>query len=229
MSKFITYCRVSTRSQADSGLGLKAQKRDIQLYLQNYADSAHEVLGTYTEVESGANADRPVLKEAIATAKANGAKLLISKLDRLSRKVSFISSLLEDSALQIVVAQMPSADKFQLHIYAALAEQERDFISKRTKAALVEAKAQGVKLGGLRDKTNARNKQRQLLAQQRAEMLRGLVEPLIKANCSYRDIAESLNTANLRTERNSKFSATTVMRVIKRLNITRSRAILILA
>ena len=171
-------------------------------------------------MQSGSLNERPILAQAIAQAKKEGATLLIAKLDRLSRKVSYIAALLEDKGLKLIVAQMPNADKFQLHIYAALAEQERDFISKRTKAALAEAKANGVKLGGLRDKTNARNKQRQLLAQQRAETLRGLVEPLIKAGCSYRVIAESLNTANLRTERNNEFSATTVMRVIKRLNIT---------
>jgi DNA invertase Pin-like site-specific DNA recombinase len=219
MSKFITYCRVSTRSQGDSGLGLKAQQRDIQLYLQNYADPTHKVLGTYTEVESGANADRPVLKEAIAAAKVNGAKLLISKLDRLSRKVSFISTLLEDKTLQLVVAQMPHADTFQLHIYAALAEQERDFISKRTKAALAEAKANGVKLGGLRDKTNNRNKVYKKQALQRAEKTRKIIEPMYRSGSTYSDIADALNSAGLVTARGCNYQKTTVMRAIKTLGI----------
>jgi DNA invertase Pin-like site-specific DNA recombinase len=219
MSKFITYCRVSTRSQGESGLGLSAQQRDIQLYLQNYTDSGYQVLGEYTEVESGTNSERPVLRKAIAVAKASGAKLLIAKLDRLSRKVSFISSLLEDKALQLVVAQMPNADKFQLHIYAALAEQERDFISKRTKAALAEAKANGVKLGGLRDKTNARNKKLSLLATERAERTRKIIEPMLIARLPLREMAASLNAAGLRTVRGSEYQATTVHRIISRLGL----------
>lgn len=219
MSKFITYCRVSTRSQGDSGLGLSAQQRDIQLYLHNYADSGYQVLGEYTEVESGANSDRPVLKNAISDAKASGAKLLIAKLDRLSRKVSFISALLEDKALKIVVAQMPHADTFQLHIYAALAEQERDFISKRTKAALAEAKAKGVKLGGLRDKTNQRNITKMKNARLNAEKLRALIEPMKLAGDSYRKIANRLNEAGLSTVTGSQYQATTVQRILIRLDM----------
>lgn len=219
MSKFITYCRVSTRSQGDSGLGLRAQQRDIQLYLQNYADSGYQVLGEYTEVESGANADRPVLKKAIADAKASGAKLLIAKLDRLSRKVSFISVLLEDEALELVVAQMPHAGTFELHIYAALAEQERDFISKRTKAALAEAKAKGVKLGGLRDKTNQRNIANVKKADEFANKLRHLIEPLYKAGSSYREIAYSLNKVGVRTSSGGDFHAATISRIINRLSL----------
>ncbi|MEY8240815.1 MAG: recombinase family protein [Cycloclasticus sp.] len=172
MLKFVTYYRVSTKGQGDSGLGLDAQKRDIQIYLDNYADIPFEVVGAFTDVASGGYNSRPELTKALAMAKKQKAVLLVAKLDRLSRKVSFVAGLLEDKGLQFKVAQMPHADNFQLHIYAALAEQEREFISKRTKAALAEAKARGVVLGGLRDKTNARNKQRQLLAVERAESTR---------------------------------------------------------
>lgn len=219
MSKFITYCRVSTRSQGESGLGMSAQERDIQLYLQNYAGSDYRILDSYVEVESGANSDRPILKQAIAAAKASNAKLLIAKLDRLSRKVSFISTLLEDRRLQLVVAQMPYADTFQLHIYAALAEQERDFISKRTKAALAEAKARGVSLGGLRDKTNQRNVACIKKADEYANKLRHLIEPLYKSGNSLRDIADRLNQSGMRTGSGGLFHATTISRVIKRLSL----------
>jgi len=101
------------------------------------------------EVQSGSNNDRGELNKAVSLAKSENAILLIAKLDRLSRKVSFIASMMEDKRLQIKVCSMPHADNFQLHIYAALAEQEREFISMRTKAGLAAAKAKGVKLGGL--------------------------------------------------------------------------------
>ena len=139
MVKFVTYYRVSTKGQGDSGLGLDAQKRDVQIYLDNYADIPFDVIGTFTDIDSGTNNGRSELAKAIELAKKHKAVLLVAKIDRLSRKVSFVAGLLEDKALQFKVAQMPHADKFQLHIYAALAEQERDFISKRTKAALAEA------------------------------------------------------------------------------------------
>jgi len=217
MQYFVTYHRVSTKSQGDSGLGLDAQKRDIQIYLDNYAAIPYEVIGTFTDIASGTSNDRSELLKAIALAKKKNATLLVAKLDRLSRKVSYIADLLDDKVLQFKVAQMPNADKFQLHIYAALAEQEREFISKRTKAALAEAKARGVVLGGLRGKTNARNKARQALAVERAEKLRPLVMPLVTAGLSLRDVASSLNAAGLRTASGALYQATTVSRVVKRL------------
>ena len=218
--KFVTYFRVSTKRQEKSGLGLEAQKRDIQIYLDSYAQVPFEVIGSYTDVASGSDNEKGALDLAIAQAKAEKAILLVSKLDRLSRKVSFISKLLEDKNLQFRVAQMPNADKFQLHIYSALAEQEREFISKRTKAALAEAKARGVVLGGLRDKTAERNKRRKQLSLERAEKLRGIVEPMKAAGCTYREIAEGLNSSCLRTERGCLYSPATVMSVLKRLNET---------
>ncbi len=157
MKQFVVYTRVSTRRQGDSGLGLAAQKRDIDLYLQTYAEIPWEIIGEFQDIESGANGERPELWEAIKLAEKTGAVLLVSKLDRVSRKVSFIANLMDRKKLNFTVASMPSADKFQLHIYAALAEQEREFISLRTKQALAPMKGTG-KLGGNRgniDKANA--------------------------------------------------------------------------
>ena len=134
MSKFVTYKRVSSQEQGKSGLGLEAQERDIQLFLENYADAPFEVVGEFVEVHSGADNDRPQLTAAIALAKKENAVLVVSKLDRLSRRVSHLSALMEERGLDFKVAQMPHADRFQLHIYAALAEQERQFISQRRSA-----------------------------------------------------------------------------------------------
>ncbi|WP_334029392.1 recombinase family protein [Alteromonas sp. P256] len=139
MKKYIAYYRVSTKEQGRSGLGLEAQRRDIKLFIQNSPENA-QILEEYTDIHSGSVSERETLTEAIQNCRDQGATLLVSKLDRLSRKVSFIARLMEDNMLEFKVAAMPHADKFQLHIYAALAEQERDFISLRTKAALAEKK-----------------------------------------------------------------------------------------
>jgi DNA invertase Pin-like site-specific DNA recombinase len=155
MLQFVIYRRVSTEEQGRSKLGQDAQRRDIDLFLGTYAEQPFEVLADFEEVRSGTDNGRPMLTEALDLCRKTGATLLVSKLDRLSRKVAFIASLLEDPKVKLRVASMPNADNFQLHIYAALAQQERDFISLRTKAALAEAKAKGRKLGGLRDATGA--------------------------------------------------------------------------
>ncbi len=108
--KYVTYLRVSTKEQGKSGLGLDAQKRDIRLYLDNYSTTPYKVLKEFLEVDSGANSARTTLNDAINLAKKHDATLLVAKLDRLSRKVSFIASLMEDRKLNFKVATMPHAD-----------------------------------------------------------------------------------------------------------------------
>lgn len=217
MKSYVTYRRVSTDQQGKSGLGLDAQDRDIRLYLEGYSDQPYEIVASFTDIASGKSDDRPELAKAIILAKQIGAELLVSKLDRLSRKVSFISTLMDDKRLALRVASMPHADKFQLHIYAALAEQEREFISIRTKAALKEAKARGVKLGGLRDTTMQRNKAVQANARRRADKVAGLILPLREAGKSLRDIADELNRAGVETARGGVWQASQVKRTLERL------------
>ncbi|WP_375699791.1 recombinase family protein [Pseudophaeobacter sp. TrK17] len=217
MKRYVFYRRVSTDEQGKSGLGLEAQDRDIRLYLEGYSDQPFEVVGEFTEVASGSDDRRPELTKALDMARKHGAELLVAKLDRLSRKVSFIASLLDDRKVQLRVAAMPQADKFQLHIYAALAEQEREFISIRTKAALKEAKARGVKLGGARDKTLKRNQEVQRKASERAQSVAGLIQPLREAGKSLREIAAELNRAGVRTARGGEWQASQVKRTIERL------------
>ena len=137
--KYVIYTRVSTQEQQKSGLGLEAQERDIEIFLTTYSDVPYEVIARFCDTGSGADNGRPEFQKALDLVRKTGAELLVSKLDRLSRKVSFIATLMEDKKVKFRVASMPHADPFQLHIYAALAEQEREFISKRTKAALQAA------------------------------------------------------------------------------------------
>ena len=217
MIKYVTYKRVSTKEQGRSGLGLEAQGRDIRLFLENFSDQPWEVIGEFVEVHSGSDNDRPELQAAIEMAKKERAVLLVAKLDRLSRRVSMIADLMEDERLDFKVAQLPSADQFQLHIYAALAEKEKKFISERTKAALREAKARGVKLGGLRDRTMKRNKVLMAQAQERAEKLKGLVVPLRDQGATLRDIVAALNSAGILTPRGGNWHPTGVPRLLGRL------------
>ena len=214
--KFVTYKRVSTKQQGSSGLGLDAQERDIGLFLTNYATDP-EVVGEYTDVQSGNCDDRPELAKAITQAKADGATLLVAKLDRLSRKVSYIATLMEDTGLSFRVAQMPNAENFQLHIYAALAEQERDFISKRTKAALQEAKARGVKLGGLRRGTAERNAAMKTQADSRAEHIWPTIKDRRDNGATLQAIADELNRLSIKTARGGTWYPSTVKNIIKRM------------
>lgn len=217
MREYVVYRRVSTKEQGKSGLGLEAQERDVDLFLESFAEDTPRVLATFTDILSGADDDRPELNAALDLCRKTGATLLVSKLDRLSRKVSAIAALMEDKQITIRVAQMPYADNFQLHIYAALAEQERQFISARTKSALAQAKARGTNLGGLRDKTMKRNAAIQANAAARAEKVSGIVVPLREAGKALREIADHLNQAGVKTARGGRWQASQVKRVLDRL------------
>ena len=216
MKQYIIYTRVSTREQGKSGLGLEAQERDIAIYLDQFSEVPYEVIARFQDVLSGADDDRPELTKALALARKTGAELLVSKLDRLSRKVSFIATIMDDKKVKLRVASMPYADKFQLHIHAALAEMERDFISARTKAALQVSKSRGVKLGGLRDKTNERNKAAIAKADGFAATVLPIVNAMREAGETLQAIADAMNNAGKPTPRGGKWTATAVKRVIAR-------------
>lgn len=210
MKQFVVYTRVSTKRQGDSGLGLEAQERDIAIFFESYAEQPYEVLERFCDVESGLKDDRPQLTAAIALAKHTGATLLVARLDRLSRSVAFIATLMEDKKLDFRVATMPTACKFNLHIYAALAEQEREFISKRTKAALQAAKARGVKLGGARPEAEARHAAVKATADGNAARVSKAIKSHRSAGATYREIAEHLNHLKVTTARGGAWYATTV-------------------
>ena len=220
MRRYITYKRVSSREQGKSGLGLEAQERDIQLFLENYADTPYEVLEEFVEVHSGSDNDRPQLISAIALAKKENAVLVVAKLDRLSRKVSFIASLMEEKGLEFRVAQMPYADAFQLHIYAALAEQEKLFVASRTRAALQSAKERGVKLGAPIHHIDALAQVKKDKALQDAKKVEGVIVPLRRSGHSLKSICEVLNASGLKTSRGSKFNQPLVSRMLNWLSET---------
>ncbi|MFD2183706.1 recombinase family protein [Rhodoplanes azumiensis] len=147
---FVAYYRVSTAKQGASGLGIEAQREAVARYL-NGGDWS--VVAEFTEVESGRKSDRPELDRALAAARLHRAPLIVAKVDRLTRSVSFLSRLL-DAGVDVRFADLPAIEgptgRFMLQQMVAVAELEAGLISTRTKAALAAAKARGRKLGGNR-------------------------------------------------------------------------------
>jgi len=218
--KFVSYLRVSTAQQGTSGLGLEAQRAAVAGYLNGGEwILVEEVL----EVESGKRNDRPALARALRLCRKHRATLVIAKLDRLARNVHFISGLME-SGVDFVAVDMPEANRFVVHIMAAVAEQEAEAISKRTKAALAAAKARGQQLGGRRVSAERFAEigagGRQVLAERtqkaRAELLPTIAELQASGAVSLRQIAAGLNAAEVPTPRKrGEWSAVQVQRILK--------------
>lgn len=144
--RFVSYLRVSTDKQGRSGLGLEAQRKAVDDYLNG---GRWRLVAELVEVESGAKAARPKLAEALAKCRSHRATLVVAKLDRLARDAHFLLGL-QKAGVDFVAADMPSANRMTVGIMALVAEEERRMISARTKAALAAAKTRGVKLGGFR-------------------------------------------------------------------------------
>jgi DNA invertase Pin-like site-specific DNA recombinase len=136
VERFVAYYRVSTARQGHSGLGLEAQQRTVESYLRT---TSGRLLASFTEVESGKRNDRPKLREAILRAKVTGARLIIAKMDRLSRNAAFLLAL-RDSGVRFVAADLPNADDSFVGIMAVIAQREREVIAQRTKEALAIAR-----------------------------------------------------------------------------------------
>lgn len=147
MKEIVAYCRVSTKQQGQSGLGMEAQKTAVEAYAKQ---NGARVAGLYVEVESGKKADRPELAKALAHARRSKAVLCVAKLDRLARNVEFLARVL-NAGTEFVACDNPAANRLTLHILAAVAENEAKAISDRTKAALQAAKDRGIKLGSARE------------------------------------------------------------------------------
>jgi len=221
MRVFISYIRVSTVKQGKSGLGLEAQRETVQQYV---AGVGGKVLHEYVEIESGKHDDRPQLAAALAACRVHKAVLCIAKLDRLSRNLLFIAQMMESGA-EFIACDMPAANKFTLHIMAAVAQQERELISARTRAALAAAKRRGVVLGGDHGATLSRTQQRNgnatsaqvrsARAQQRRADLLPVIEELRSAGCeTLASIADALNSRGICTARGSQWTPTAVLRVV---------------
>jgi DNA invertase Pin-like site-specific DNA recombinase len=214
--KFVAYFRVSTVRQGLSGLGLEAQREIVKSFC-----AGGEIVASYTDVESGKVNNRIKLNEAIHAAKEHNAQLVIAKLDRLSRNLSFIAQLM-DSNVDFVACDMPQANRFTVHVMAALAEQERRLISERTKRALEALKARGVKLGKPENLTEQAKASGVKAVKQNARLnnnnrrAAALILQLRNQNLSFRSIAKELNEQGFRSRYDKLFRATQVRRLYNR-------------
>ncbi len=223
LKRYVAYFRCSTRKQGQSGLGLEAQREAVKRFIGEDA-----LIAEFEEVESGTRADRPALDAALRECRLRGATLVIAKLDRLSRSVSFISRLMEEGA-DFVAVDMPSANRFTLHIMAAMAEQEREMISHRTKAALAAARERGVVLGGRRgdfkieDRSEAGRVRsleiRRASARGRAIEYLSIVEDIRRQGAtSLRAIAREMNARSIAAPRGGEWSPAQVARLSAKAN-----------
>ena len=217
---FIAYFRVSTKRQGKSGLGLEAQRDAVRTFLNG---GSWTLAGEFTEVESGKRSDRPELAKALQACRIYGAKLVIAKLDRLSRDAHFLLGL-EKAGVDFVAADMPMANRLTVGIMAMVADEERRMISARTKAALAAAKKRGVKLGGFRG-TKITRKARQAgwaavsrRADDRAADLVPVLDELRAVGItSLAGIARALSARGIPTARGkAQWTAVQVRRVLER-------------
>lgn len=219
--KIIAYVRVSTERQDKSGLGIEAQREAIVRFA---AAEGLELADEYVEVETAKGADaldrRPVLRDALAQARKAKAAVVVAKLDRLSRDVAFIAGLMAHRVPFIVAELGTDCDPFMMHVYAALAEKERNLIGERTRAALAQKKAQGALLGNRTNLPDARAKaaasNRALAASFAANVLPIIRQIRAAGATSYRAIAEALNARGVRTARGGQWRDTTVRNMMLR-------------
>jgi DNA invertase Pin-like site-specific DNA recombinase len=221
--RYISYLRVSTKRQGQSGLGLEAQRSSVENHLNG---SDWNLLGEFVEVESGKRTDRerPQLKEALQACRVHQATLIVAKIDRLARNAHFLLGL-RDAGVEFVAADMPDANRMTVGILAIVAEMEAIAISERTKSALAAAKRRGVVLGNPKNATpEGRRKgcaKGSLINQEKAHgwatlTIRPVIERIQDSGVtSYRGIATKLNQLGVPTRRGKLWFPTSVKNVIK--------------
>ena len=226
--KFVSYLRVSTDKQGRSGLGLEAQREAVASYLNG---GRWTLVKEFVETESGKRADRPKLKAALAHAKAIGATLVFTKLDRLTRNVDLLRSLVA-SNVDLVFCDLPSVPtgamgRFLLTQMASVAELEAGLTSERTKAALAAAKARGVKLGNPNGARSLHGKQTgnreavaaiKAAAQARAADLEAILKECREKGMGVRDIAANFNESGIVTPRGGRWYPTSIARLFERMS-----------
>ena len=221
--KYVAYLRVSTQKQGYSGLGLEAQREIIHNHLHDTT-----LIAEFVEVESGRKSDRPKLKEALALCRKDGATLIVAKLDRLARSVSFLSNLLE-SDVEIVFCDFPQANKMVLHIISAISQYEAELIAARTKASLQAKKARGFKLGNpehllTKHKQAIQNSIKTCRAKAdnnpNNKRAVAMLRILVKENRSYSEMANILNQEGFVTSRGCSFTKSTIYKLIKRYKLS---------
>lgn len=221
-NRYVAYLRVSTQRQGSSGLGLQAQQDIIRNYL-----NGNSPIAEFVEVESGRKSERPQLHKALELCKKKKATLIVAKMDRLSRNVTFTSQLL-DSGIEIVFCDFPKANRLVLTIIAAISEYEAGLIRKRTKEALQVKKEQGFKLGKPENLIN--NLERAIANSKKTNMEKAqnnpnnrravaLLRNLVKITSNLSEMARLLNDEGFVTSRGCKFTSKQVSLLLKKNNI----------
>jgi DNA invertase Pin-like site-specific DNA recombinase len=219
MKPCVTYLRVSTQRQGQSGLGLDAQRGACKIFCQRHG---YEIVQECVEVESGRKNDRPVLADALALCRERSATLLIARLDRLARNVHFISGLM-DSDADFRACDLPEANRLLLHVMAAVGEAEARAISERTRVALSAARARGTLLGAenplsrnLRQGDGMRGgRTTQENAWSAYASLAPTIRQLRDSGLSLAAVAQRLNDSKKRTRTGKKWTAMQVSRVLR--------------
>jgi DNA invertase Pin-like site-specific DNA recombinase len=223
-SKIVVYFRCSTEKQERSGLGIEAQRAAVKQYAER---TGAEIIGRYTETESGGNNDRPQFARAVAHAKRSRATLVVAKLDRLARNLAFLDEL-QRSRLNFVALDCEQANKAMLQMMMVMAEWERDQVSARTKVALAARRDRGKPLGAenpaCRNLTKAAMRTgRQLGAEANkaaadeayADILPDMLQ-WREQGCTLAEIAERLNDDGHTTRRGKKWTPGLVANVLRR-------------
>jgi DNA invertase Pin-like site-specific DNA recombinase len=182
------------------------------------------IIAEFVEIETGKGADaldrRPQLAAALATARTAKCSVLVSKLDRLSRDVAFVSGLMAQRVPFIVAELGRDADPFMLHLYAALAEKERSLIAERTKAALASKRASGARLGNPSNLSLAGALGRATQVAAADEFVSGLLPVVIAIRQTgaktLEAMSQALNQRGIRTARGGKWHVSTVANFIVR-------------
>lgn len=224
MQKFISYYRVSTEKQAVSGLGLMAQKTSVTNYVQRVCG---EIVAEFSEAQSGKlenTANRVEFAKAVAMAKRAGACLIVAKLDRLARCCSVLEAI-QSAGVQFRVAEMPEANELTLGLLMVIARNEREMCAARTRAALAEKKAQGVKLGAAREgafrftaETARASRAKHTTAAKESKNNRhawAFASSLMEKGASLREIARQLNAEGYTTPRGGEWAAQQVKNLAK--------------
>lgn len=215
--KWVAYYRVSTRQQGKSGLGLEAQRSAVRSVV-----AGDQLIAEYTEVESGKRNDRPQLVAALDYARLTGSKLIVAKLDRLSRNAAFLLAL-QNSGVDFICADNPTANSMTIGILAVVAQEERKMIGTRTREALAAAKARGVVLGGDRGKLVSSRplaRQRSIeVRQTKAAARRAQIMPHIEAAraggvTTLQALADYLNGLHIKTPRGGLWHPASVSRLL---------------
>lgn len=218
MKEIIGYCRVSTEEQGESRNGLEAQRAEIERFAAYHGYHLLEVVEEVASRSLGL-AERPVLANALASARKHKAIVVVTKVDRLGSDTALVKKLMHISKRVVAIDIGEQADNFIKHIHAALAEKELSQISSRTKAGLQALKARGVVLG---NRTNLAEAQGMGVAVIKAKAkgfalkMKPPIERMRKAGMTMKEIADELNALGVDTARGGMWQASTVCNIIKR-------------